>query len=641
MKLSHLLALVLFGVLSFAQRASAQITVTEPPDLSNAFPGTAYPLGAGVNTISGAVATPGDGQDNFQVTVPVGMTLTAVNLTLNTSSGFNGGVTWSTDVRMSSGAFAAGLPATAGTYPVLVFANFSVGNAWSMTFTVAAATPVCGNGVREGSEACDDGNTTQCDGCSNTCAVVLNGCFIGGTCIADGTVEPTNACRSCQRGVSRTAYSPRAAGTVCNDGLFCTAVDTCNGIGTCTGTTRSCSDGLSCTVDACDEAGDACVNPVTTGCLVGGACVSSGTVSPTNVCLACNPGVSNTTFSARPAGTACDDGQFCTAVDTCNAAGTCGGTTRDCSDTLSCTTDTCNETTNVCVNTLSGGCNIGGACIAAGTVSPTNPCLACNPATSTTTYTARPAGTACDDGQFCTAVDTCNAGGTCGGTTRDCSDTLSCTTDSCDEAADACAHPVTTGCLISGACVAADVTDPTNDCLACVPTASTTVYSPAASGLTCDDGAFCTVDDVCNGMGTCGGAARACTDDNACTTDACSETTDACTFDMIAGCMPDSGPALDGGVTDDAGSADAGAVTTDSGVASVDARGDAGPARDVGPVDAAGGGFDAGESPDTGLGGASGGSCGCRVGGSPTNTRAMMLLAAVALGLVARRRRVR
>jgi MYXO-CTERM domain-containing protein len=105
--------------------------------------------------------------------------------------------------------------------------------------------------------------------------------------------------------------------------------------------------------------------------------------------------------------------------------------------------------------------------------------------------------------------------------------------------------------------------------------------------------------------------------------------------------MPDSGPALDGGVTDDAGSADAGAVTTDSGVGSVDARGDAGPARDVGPVDAAGGGFDAGESPDTGLGGASGGSCGCRVGGSPTNTRAMMLLAAVALGLVARRRRAR
>ena len=149
------------------------------------------------------------------------------------------------------------------------------------------------------------------------------------------------------------------------------------------------------------------------------------------------------------------------------------------------------------------------------------------------------------------------------------------------------------------------------------------------------------------GAGGAGGAGgeggTSCTpqdDNNDCTTDACSETTDACTFDMIAGCMLDGGPALDGGVTDDAGSADAGAGTTDSGVGSVDARGDAGPARDVGPVDAAGG-LDAGESPDTGLGGAAGGSCGCRVGGTPTNTRALMLLATIALGIAARRRRAR
>jgi cysteine-rich repeat protein len=29
--------------------------------------------------------------------------------------------------------------------------------------------PVCGNGVREGSEQCDDGNRLDCDGCSSTC----------------------------------------------------------------------------------------------------------------------------------------------------------------------------------------------------------------------------------------------------------------------------------------------------------------------------------------------------------------------------------------------------------------------------------------------------------------------------------------
>lgn len=31
--------------------------------------------------------------------------------------------------------------------------------------------PICGNGVREGSEACDDGNTNNSDACSNTCTV--------------------------------------------------------------------------------------------------------------------------------------------------------------------------------------------------------------------------------------------------------------------------------------------------------------------------------------------------------------------------------------------------------------------------------------------------------------------------------------
>jgi cysteine-rich repeat protein len=31
--------------------------------------------------------------------------------------------------------------------------------------------PVCGNGVMEGDEACDDGNTTDGDGCSSTCTI--------------------------------------------------------------------------------------------------------------------------------------------------------------------------------------------------------------------------------------------------------------------------------------------------------------------------------------------------------------------------------------------------------------------------------------------------------------------------------------
>lgn len=44
----------------------------------------------------------------------------------------------------------------------------------------------------------------------------------------------------------------------------------------------------------------------------------------------------------------------------------------------------------------------------------------------------------------------------------------------------------------------------------------------------CDDGQFCTVDDVCT-AGACTGAERVCDDGIDCTTDVCSETTDACT----------------------------------------------------------------------------------------------------------------
>ena len=31
--------------------------------------------------------------------------------------------------------------------------------------------PVCGNGVKEGTEACDDGNTIDDDSCSNACVI--------------------------------------------------------------------------------------------------------------------------------------------------------------------------------------------------------------------------------------------------------------------------------------------------------------------------------------------------------------------------------------------------------------------------------------------------------------------------------------
>ncbi len=50
----------------------------------------------------------------------------------------------------------------------------------------------------------------------------------------------------------------------------------------------------------------------------------------------------------------------------------------------------------------------------------------------------------------------------------------------------------------------------------------------ASAIASCDDGAFCTVGDTCNGT-ACTNAARDCGDSNGCTTDNCNETLDACT----------------------------------------------------------------------------------------------------------------
>ena len=48
-------------------------------------------------------------------------------------------------------------------------------------------------------------------------------------------------------------------GNSCDDGLFCTDPDECQG-GICVGAARDCSDAIDCTIDDCDEGGDTCTH---------------------------------------------------------------------------------------------------------------------------------------------------------------------------------------------------------------------------------------------------------------------------------------------------------------------------------------------------------------------------------------------
>jgi hypothetical protein len=81
----------------------------------------------------------------------------------------------------------------------------------------------------------------------------------------------------------------------CDDGAFCNGVVTCNA-GTCqAGTPVDCGDGVSCTVDSCNESTDSCDNVPDDGlCDNGQFCDGSETCDPVNDCQAgtglCAPG---------------------------------------------------------------------------------------------------------------------------------------------------------------------------------------------------------------------------------------------------------------------------------------------------------------------------------------------------------------
>ncbi|MCC7535768.1 MAG: hypothetical protein IT379_06125, partial [Deltaproteobacteria bacterium] len=142
-------------------------------------------------------------------------------------------------------------------------------------------------------------------------------------------------------------------------------------------------------------------------------CVTSGMVNPTNPCQECNPAMSTTAWSNRSG--SCEDGDYCTVGETCSG-GTCGGsTTRDCDDSIACTTDTCNETANRCDNPIANGqCLIGGTCYANNDPNPAEQCQECRTSMSQSSWSNRSG--SCDDGMACTTGDMCMSGMCMGGT---------------------------------------------------------------------------------------------------------------------------------------------------------------------------------------------------------------------------------
>jgi chitodextrinase len=152
-----------------------------------------------------------------------------------------------------------------------------------------------------------------------------------------------------------------------------------------------------------------------------------------NACMACNVASSAGTCSPKPAGTACDDGNACTQVDTCQAGACVGASPVVC--------------------TASDQCHVAGAC---------------DPATGACSNPAAANGTACNDGNACTQGDTCQAGACASGSPVVCAAQDQChLAGSCNPATGVCSNPGKPGGSTLCGSVCVDALDDALNCGSC------------------------------------------------------------------------------------------------------------------------------------------------------------------------------
>jgi len=267
------------------------------------------------------------------------------------------------------------------------------------------AMPVCGNGILEGAEACDDGNSTAGDGCENDCTF---------SCTMDSECDDAEACTGVETCNTTTNTCVNPADLA--DGTDCGGGNICNG-GACVAPT--CGNGTPEGAEQCDDGnttdGDGCDNDCTFSCTMdsecddGDACNGAETCNGSNVCVG---------GSAAGDGTVCDRDMMSGTRDVCLsgvcAASTCGdayvddamGGTEECEDGNTTAGDGCeNDCTFTC--TADSDCDDGDLCNGAETCNGSNVCVAGSDATD---------GTTCDRGM--STVDVCIMGScalsTCG-----------------------------------------------------------------------------------------------------------------------------------------------------------------------------------------------------------------------------------
>jgi len=173
----------------------------------------------------------------------------------------------------------------------------------------------------------DSGCTSQ-EQCNDLVACTVDTCDMGrctnrpdnSLCMAGDTCNPATGCggRPCDDNPD------------CDDGSFCNGTETCVSSACIAGLEPSCSDGVACTTDRCDDTSDACVNqPDDAACDDGVACTTNR----------CDP---TTGCAYAPNDAACTDGLTCT-TDTCDVTAGCA---HAAADTLCPAGEVCNLATD-------------------------------------------------------------------------------------------------------------------------------------------------------------------------------------------------------------------------------------------------------------------------------------------------------
>ena len=191
-----------------------------------------------------------------------------------------------------------------------------------------SAGPRCGNGVREGSEECDDGNTSNADACLNTCATARCGDGFAHAPFEscdDGNSSNTDDCLSTCQIPSCGDSFVRAGVELCDEGADNGTYGHCSAL--CNGPGPRCGDGTTNGPEQCDDANasntDGCLNTGANarcgdGLVQAGVeMCDDGNTSSTDGCTAtCEPARCGDNF-VRAVVEMCDDGNM-TSGDGCS-----------------------------------------------------------------------------------------------------------------------------------------------------------------------------------------------------------------------------------------------------------------------------------------------------------------------------------